>query len=73
MLMPFFGRYSGTVPRSLSVSPSTICLVLVIDLLNQPAVPHASVDDDIYAGFHIPKGKQLQVVSYDQTRFNGCR
>jgi hypothetical protein len=73
MLMPFSGRYSGTVPQSLSVSDGTICLALVIDLLNQPAVPHASVDDDIYAGFHIPKGEQLQVLSYDQTRFNRCR
>lgn len=64
MLMPFFGRCSGTAPRSLCVSDPTICLALLINPLNRLAVPHASVDDDIYAGFHIPKGEQLQVLRY---------
>jgi hypothetical protein len=25
------------------------------------AIPHAAVDDDMYGGFHIPKGEYLTV------------
>ena len=36
---------------------------LLCDLRNYIAVPHATLNDDVYAGFHIPKGDFLESLS----------
>ena len=52
--MPSYGKRSDTPPSSLCVGVSVPWLALLVD--SHAAIPHAAVDDDVYGGFHIPKG-----------------
>lgn len=50
-------KLSDTAQLFLCVSDSDPLLKLpVVILLDLAAVPHTAVDDDMYRGFHIPKG-----------------
>lgn len=46
-------RYNPIMPLCACILrfPQSFCLIPQI-----PALPHATVDDDIYEGYHIPKG-----------------